>query len=128
MDDLRQRDERRVALLTGSQGEPRAALAKLGREFNRRLLDKLMRESGAIEQDADVIMFVYRDEVYHPNTEAKGIAVPGRVEGDLGSGVPMSADAAPETSVRQPSTCRCRCVWCRSSRLGCPTCKLMWRS
>ena len=53
---------------------------------------------------------------------------PGRVEGDLGSGVPMSADAAPETSVRQPSTCRCRCVWCRSSRLGCPTCKLRWRS
>lgn len=53
---------------------------------------------------------------------------PGRVEGDLGSGVPMSADAAPETSVRQPSTCRCRCVWCRSSRLGCRTCKLRWRS
>ena len=33
-----------------------------------------LRESGAIEQDADSVMFLYRDEYYHENTEDKGIA------------------------------------------------------
>ncbi len=33
-----------------------------------------LRESGAIEQDADSVMFLYRDEYYNPNSEDKGLA------------------------------------------------------